>query len=85
MGDGLHVALTNDIFHSEEIPSGVIWTIEVNLDEERLPSTYNQTVAVIFVGVVIHFVGIPFLLEQVNIRDIKVIYAQRKQLRVTIE
>lgn len=72
------MALTNNIFHSEDIPSGVVWTIEVDLDVERLSSAYNQLVAVILVSVVIQFVGIPFLLEQVNIRDIKVVYAQRK-------
>lgn len=79
------MALTNDIFHSEEIPSGVVWTIEVNLNEERLSSTYNQVVVFILVSVVVHFVGVPSLLEQVNICDIKVVYTHRKQLRETIE
>lgn len=60
---GLHMALTNDIFHPEEIFSGVVWTIEVNLDVERLPSAYNEFVVIILVGVVIHFVAVPSLLE----------------------
>lgn len=68
------MALTNDVFHSEEIPSGVIWAIEVNLDEERLSSSYNQLVVFILVSVVVHFIGVPSLLEQVNICDMKVVY-----------
>lgn len=68
------MALTNDVFHSEEIPSGVIWATEVNLDEERLSSSYNQLVVFILVSVVVHFIGVPSLLEQVNICDMKVVY-----------
>lgn len=60
---GSHMALTNDIFHPEEISSGVVWTIEVNLDVERLPSTYNEFVVIILVSVVIQFVAVPSLLE----------------------
>lgn len=80
----LHKALTNDILHPEEIPSGVIGTIEVDLNVERLSSTYNQLVVAVFVGVVVHFVAIPPLLEQVNIHNIKVVYRQRKQSRKTL-
>ena len=79
------MVLTNDIFHPEEVPSRVIGTIEVDLDVERLSSTYNQLVVVVFVGVVIHFVAVPSLLEQVNSRNIKVVYTQRKQSRETTE
>lgn len=80
----MHKALTNDILHPEEIPSGVIGTIEVDLNVERLSSTYNQLVVAVFVGVVVHFVAIPPLLEQVNIANIKVVYRQRKQSRKTL-
>jgi hypothetical protein len=73
------VALTNDIFHSEMILPGIIWTIEVNLDVERLPSADNQLVVVILVCVVINFVGVPFLLEQVNTCDIKVVWTRREE------
>lgn len=68
------MALTNDIFHSEEISPGVIWTIEVDLDEERLSSTYNQLVVFILVSVVVDFIGVPSLFEQVNTGDMKVVY-----------
>ena len=71
------MALTNDILHPEEIPSGVIGTIEVDLNVERLSSTNDQLVVAVFVGMVIHFVAVPPLLEQVNIRDIKVVCTQR--------
>lgn len=82
---GLHGALTNDVFHPEEIPSGVIWTIEVNLNVERLPSADNQLVVFILVSVVVHLVSVPSLLEQVNARDIKKLYEQEKQLKKIID
>lgn len=78
------MALTNDILHPEEIPAGVVGTIEVDLNVERLSSTNNQLVVAVFVGAVIHFVAIPPLLEQVNIRNIKVVCTQRKQSRKTL-
>lgn len=76
---GSHRGLTNDIFHPEEVPSGVIGTAEVDLDVERLSSAYNQLLAVVFVSVVVHLVAVPSLLEQVNIRHIQVVCTQRKQ------
>lgn len=82
--EGSRPALTDDVFHPEEIPSGVIRTIEVDLDVERLASTHNQLVALVLVRVVIHLVAVPSLLEQVNPRDMKVVYAQRKQWRETV-
>ena len=51
------MALTNDILHPEEIPAGVVGTIEVDLNVERLSSTNNQLVVAVFVGAVIHFVA----------------------------
>ena len=78
------MALTNDILHPEEIPSGVIGTVEVDLNVERLSSAHNQLVVDVLVGVVVHLVTVPPLLEQVNTRDIKVVYTQRKQSGKTL-
>lgn len=64
---------------------GDIWTIEVNLDVESLPSTDNQLVIVVFVCVVINLVAVPSLFEQVNSCDIQVICACRKQNKETIK
>lgn len=78
------MALTNDILHPEEISFGVIGTVEVDLNVERLSSAHNQLVVDVLVCVVVHLVAIPPLLEQVNTRDIKVVYTQRKQSRKTL-
>ena len=76
---GLHVALTDDILHPEEIPPGVIGAAEVDLNAESLSSAHDQPVVDVLVGVVVHLVAVPPLLEQVDTRDSKVVYTQRKQ------
>lgn len=64
---------------------GDIWTIEVNLDVESLPSPDNQLVIVVFVCVVINLVAVPSLFEQVNSCDSQVICPCRKQNKETIK
>lgn len=75
------MALTNHIFHPEEIPRGVVRTVEVDLDVERLPSPYDELVAVVLVRVMVDLVGVPPVLEQVDIRDTQVVCMQRRQER----